>query len=382
MQGQTSTEHKSTIVQGVCSKEIKTSDDAAAMILSALPAQIQSKHKFKIGPSFLGYESESTSASGGGETPMTVLRRFVEETAGPQLEYLIFAFDQAENCPAALTALVRTLITTIELKGCHKLRLILSGVSPYFDKVTDGDTGLNRVFSQIHVLPLRTHEAQELVETKFRIVVAESEKAGINVHLDPKVLEGIVRLSGGHPHVIQLLGSHLIQHENSNPDDMIDAKDLADAVRRICYEDRGDIYAKVIESLETVDMIRPFVSLLGLAKSNFPTLLMKRDALEVVGADLIEEFIRRDIFVRAGQGKLRLVDEFLSLRLKLDQEEERGTGQELDYDEREIEQLFEAGSEDKTEEWNDQWTDQDAQALAEENRILRDELQRLKGKQP
>jgi hypothetical protein len=350
MQGEAGDEHRSTLIQGVCSKEIKNSDDAAAMMLLALPGQTQSKHKFKIGPSFLGYESESSSTP---STAMAMLRRFVEEAALPQMEYLILAFDQAENCPSVLAALVRTLTTSLELKGCHKLRLVLSGVSPYFDRVIDGDTGLKRVFSQIRVLPLHADEAHELVETKLRTVVAESKKVGINVHVDPKVLEGIVRLSGGHPHVIQLLGSHLIQHENANPDDMLDAKDLGGAVRRICYEDRADIYTTIIEDLETSDMIRPLVNLLALAESKHPTLIKRKDALEVVGADIVEAFIKRDIFVRAGHGKLRLVDEFLSLRLTLDRDAEPGTGQELHYDKIDGEELIDEDLDDEIEEWVD-----------------------------
>jgi len=353
MEGELNAEHNSTLVQGVCSKEIKNSDDAAAMILSALPVQTQCKHKIKIGAPFFGYEGESTATPATSEKPMTVLRRFVEEAIGPQTEYLILAFDQAENCPSALAALVRTLSTTIELKGCHKLRLVLSGVSPYFEKVAQGDTGLNRVFSQTRLLPLHPDEARELVEAKFRIVVKESKKLGIDVRIFPKVVDGIVRLSGGHPHVIQLLGSHLIQHENEDPDDLIDAKDLGGAVRRICLEDRGDIYTKIIEGLETIDMIRPLVSLLALAESKHPTLINRKDAQEVVGSDVLEEFIKRDIFIRDGPRKLRLVDEFLALRLSLDQEDEPGTGQELHYDEHEIEGLFEEDSGDDIDEWSD-----------------------------
>src|SRR5262249_11410306 len=159
---------------------------------------------------------------------------------------------------------------------------------------------------------LQSHEARDLVETKFRTVVEQSQKTGLNVHIHPKVPEGIVRLSGGHPHVIQLLGSYLIQHENMNPDDVIDAKDLAGAIRRICYDDRGDIYTKIIESLETVDLLRPLMSMLASAKSKHPTLIIRKDAREVVGDDVLTEFIKRDIFVRVGPDKLRLVDEFLS----------------------------------------------------------------------
>lgn len=344
MQGEIDSKHRSTVVHGVCSKEIKTADDAAAVILAELPIQTQIENETAIGPAFLRWVSKSKPATD--QTPMTLLRRFVQEATPPQLEYLILAFDQAENCPSALTVLVRTLTTSLELKGCHKLRLMLSGVSPYFDRVIHGDTGLNRVFSLVHILPLHSDDARELLETKFRVVIDESRRSGLDVRIDPRVLKTIVRLSGGHPHLIQLLGSHLIQHENDNPDDLIDVKDLGGAVHRICYKDRGDIYTKIIESLETVDMLRPFTTLLTLAGSKHPTVINRKQALEVVGEDMLKEFVQRDIFVRGRRGELRLVDEFLRLRLSLDLDDDQRPQQKLHYDEVNIDELSDQDLED------------------------------------
>jgi len=380
MQGELDNKHRSILLQGVCNKEIKTADDAAAIILSSLPPQQQTKYKWKWGITIAGGETETTTANMPGETAMTALRRYVIDTAVTQKEYLIIVFDQAENCPTALTALVRTLTTSVELKGCRKLRLILAGVSPYFDRLTDGDTGVNRLFSQIRVLPLQTDEALNLVDSKFSLVVRESEKQGISVSIHPKVPEAIVRLSGGHPHVIQLLGSYSIQHENSNPDDLIDSKDLVGAVRRICYDDRGDIYDSIIETLESIELIRPLEQVLAQAKSKHPTIINRADARSVIGDDFINEFIKRDILARAGRDKLGLVDEFLGLRLILDQDAEPGSGQRSVYDDADIFKTLDEEDEDE----NDQphiWTARDAQSLAEENEILRREIERLKGEE-
>ena len=64
----------------------------------------------------------------------------------------------------------------------------------------------------------------------------------MELSVDPDVIERTVALSGGHPHLLQLLGSHLIEHEDSDPDGVIDAHDLANSLGRICYEDRARVY--------------------------------------------------------------------------------------------------------------------------------------------
>ena len=82
-----------------------------------------------------------------------------------------------------------------------------------------------------------------------------------------------------------------------------------------------------------------------------------------MGDDVLKEFIQRDIFVRAGRGALRLVDEFLRLRLSLDQSAEPGTEEELPYDnDVRIEQVYVDDSDDDSfedhfESESDEWTD-------------------------
>jgi len=61
----------------------------------------------------------------------------------------------------------------------------------------------------------------DLVETKLRAVASGARVEGTKLEIDPNIIQRIVALSGGHPHLIQLLGSHLVERENQDPDGLI-----------------------------------------------------------------------------------------------------------------------------------------------------------------
>jgi hypothetical protein len=93
-----------------------------------------------------------------------------------------------------------------------------------------------------------------------------------------------VSISGGHPHLLQLLGSHLIEHEDSDPDGIIDSRDLHESFQRICYEDRASVYASMLHELELYDQQEALFTLLGLTAESpykicapgFPTCIDRR----------------------------------------------------------------------------------------------------------
>ena len=94
------------------------------------------------------------------------------------------------------------------------------------------------------------NEAEELIYSKLDDCIGKSELLGERLKYDPEVVESLVRLSGGHPHLIQLLGWHLIEREDEDPDGIMDIKDLTDALKIICYEDRVYIYDGMINTLK------------------------------------------------------------------------------------------------------------------------------------
>ncbi len=93
-------------------------------------------------------------------------------------------------------------------------------------------------------------EAAELMEAKLTLVADKAAEEKVDLRVDPEVISRVVALSGGHPHILQLLGSHLVTHEIEDPDGVIDSRDLVNSLRRICYEDRVRAYDSTIHMLE------------------------------------------------------------------------------------------------------------------------------------
>jgi len=170
-------------------------------------------------------------------------------------------------------------------------------------------------------------DATELIETKLGLVAADARKQGIPLQIDPGVIPRIVSLSGGHPHLLQLLGSYLIENENENPDGMIDAQDLVTSLRRICYEDRAQIYDSTLHKLDIDGKLEAFRKLMLIAPSKFPTRIPQPDAMKIVDSNTLHWFFENNLFSVETDGCYRLLDEFLRIRLMMDGavEEEQGS---------------------------------------------------------
>src|SRR5882672_3240941 len=94
---------------------------------------------------------------------------------------------------------------------------------------------------------------------------------------------GVVALSGGHPHILQLLGSHLVEHENDDPDGIINSHDLLNSLRRVCYDDRARVYDSTIHALQVHDRLDSFGLLLRSVPYGFPTRIDSDIAKEFLG---------------------------------------------------------------------------------------------------
>ena len=156
---------------------------------------------------------------------------------------LVIAIDEADKCPVQIAELAFGAVSTHgQQEHIEGIRFVLAGVNPYFKVMLDEDEGLQRFFyKRIDLQPMPIGEAQELFEAKLKMVIADAEGRGLRIAVNPDVTGLVVQLSGGHPHVLQLLGSHIVDHENKSDDGMIDKNDMVEALRTICYEDRGYI---------------------------------------------------------------------------------------------------------------------------------------------
>ena len=124
-------------------------------------------------------------------------------------------------------------------------------VNPYFKEMSEEDSGIVRFFATpLNVTSMPEDEAEELIVSKLDSCIEKSKSKGEDIRYNQDIVESLVRLSGGHPHLIQLLGWHLIEREEEEPDGILDIKDLTDALKTICYEDRVYIYDGMINHLK------------------------------------------------------------------------------------------------------------------------------------
>ncbi len=328
--------HSSKSVIAVGDKDVKTVDDAARLILEAFIHidEVFNKVQFKLGPIF---EIESTEVCSYFKTGrhLAALKRIVEneymETALAGKEFLILAIDEADKCPVPIARLIRSLITHTQQNGVKNVRFIVAGVSPFFQAMVDEDAGINRFFYKtITLLPLPKEEATELVETKLIKAIRDAEKRNISLRVDPTIIARVVDLSGGHPHLLQLLGSHLIEREDADPDGIINSQDLVSALRKICYEDRARVYTSTIHLLELHDMLEPLKNLFDYASTRFPTKINRSKAKQVASKKSIEWLITNNILSVLTDEEYGLIDEFLRIRMLMDEVDQESEARNLE----------------------------------------------------
>lgn len=319
--------HSSKSVIAVGDKNVETVDDVARLILEAF-TQIDEEHntlKFRLG-SFFEIESVEICNYFKAGRHLAALKRIVESEHLKLIlenkEYLILAIDEADKCPIPIARLIRSITTHTQQNGVKNVRFILAGVRPFFQEMVNEDAGINRFFYKtITLLPMPVDEATELIETKLTKVIHNAEEQGIGLQVHPAVITRVVALSGGHPHLLQLLGSHLIEHEDSNPDGVIDSRDLVNALRRICYEDRARVYDATLHLLELYDMVEALRKLLDIASSRFPTRIDRKAALQVIDKKTLEWLIANNILSVVDDKQYGLLDEFLRIRMLMNEAE-------------------------------------------------------------
>src|SRR5262249_30133031 len=132
---------------------------------------------------------------------------------------LIIGIDEADKSPQSIARLVRSVWTHCQQVGVKDVRFAIAGVSPLHQRMVEEDRGVERAFTRLLPLaPMSGDETHELLWSKFTAVIEDAKSRGVEINIEPDVIERIAALSGGHPHIVQLLGSHIVQHENTNPD--------------------------------------------------------------------------------------------------------------------------------------------------------------------
>ena len=319
--------HTAKSATAVADKDISSIDDAARLLLQSFVEvdELQKRVKFKLG-NFYERESAEIARNFVDGKHLATLKRVVEQeyldSILPGKDFLILAIDEADKSPVPLARLVRSLVTHTQQAGVKRVRFLLAGVSPFFQAMIDEDSGIERFFYKtITLQPLPLEEAYELVEAKLATAAELAEQDGYSLQVDPGVIERVVALSGGHPHLLQLLGSHLIEHEDEDPDGVIDTRDLVNSLRRICYEDRARVYDSTMHELEVHGRLDALRDILAIAPAGFPTRISRRSIGKSPTPEEIQWMVDHNLLSLPDEGHYGLVDEFLRIRLLLDEEE-------------------------------------------------------------
>lgn len=316
--------HKSISFVAVGNKDISTLDDAARLILESFVSidEKQNKVAFKLG-NFCEFGSTEIITYFKEKRHLAILKQLVQNEYINMLltdsEYLLIAIDEVDKCPVPIAQVIRNIVTHTQQMGVKRLRFIIAGVSPFFDEMVKEDAGINRFFyKKITLQQLSPNDALELVESKFRIIVEEANKIGISLEIEEDLNNKIVQLSGGHPHLLQLLGSHVIERENSIPDNHINKTDLLDSLRKICYEERGTVYETILHLIDVYGMKEEFQELILSLPPKYPTLIKKEVLLEKFTPEQIHKLLYHNILSQPFPHLYGLVDEFLRTRILFD----------------------------------------------------------------
>jgi hypothetical protein len=317
--------HCSKYVIAVCNKDIQSIDDAARTVLESL-IKVDEKHKkLKLMlPKIIEFESSEICNFFTKGRHMAVIKRLLEKEYSRKYlsseEMLIIAIDEADKSPKHLAGMIRDIVTYAQQKEINKIRFIVAGVSPFFQKMVDEDPGIRRFFyKNIFLHSMNEDDSYSLINTKLEMVIKDAKKKKIDIRIEDNTIDRIVKLSGGHPHILQLLGSHLVENENNDPDEIFDYHDLLESLREICYEDRARVYDSIIMNLELNNKIDSFKKLLSISSKGFPTRIDLETALNIVPIETIKWFTENNILYSLSSSEYGLVEEFLRIRIMLDE---------------------------------------------------------------
>ena len=340
------TNYRAKSVTSVGHRDIKTVDEAALLLLQEFVHIDERQHsaEFKVGlgiPKVLSAEYSRTRSEifryfADGKH-LSALQKLVERQVIKGIlgenQLLLLCFDESDKCPIPLARLARSVLTYTQQQGVKSVRFVFAGVSPFFKEVVSEDPGVRRFFyKHVTLAPLSEEDSTDLLETKLAQVATQAEKDGEVVNIQPRVIQRVVELSGGHPHILQLLGSHLVEHENDDPDGIIDSRDLTNCLRRICYEDRAQVYEATTHLLELHGKMDALLEILEASPGGFPTRIERSEAVDTVGYEVVQWLVENNILVLRDGSTYGLVDEFFRIRLLLDQLDQDEDVQRLELD--------------------------------------------------
>lgn len=150
----------------------------------------------------------------------------LKEQEGAACDGLLIIIDEIHNTTdiEGIAQILRSISTTLNVGDAGNVSFLIIGYSDPIAKFFAGDPSAKRLFDTIHLSYMPHGEAKEVLTKGFN-------EAG--VRFDETELDKGIRVAGGYPHSIQVLGHNLIQVDK---DDMIDKADWHAAHRETAIE--------------------------------------------------------------------------------------------------------------------------------------------------
>ncbi len=304
--------------------DIKTVEDAARMVLEELVDIDSASSELKVGiPDIIQYTSKAAYTLFQEGRHLAALNKILEDSAFKNFlvdgGYLIIGIDETEKCAPAVARLFRQVLTKAQLSGINNIRFIFAGVSPFVEKMVSEDQGIIRfIYETINLKPFSIEEARDFMDDKFSIAAKSSHDVGVPMNINPDAVDRIVQLSGGHPHLLQLLGSHVVEHEYNNPDGVIDNADLVGSLEKICYQKRAPVYESLIHDMKADGFFDSYLLLLEMMGGKFPGKSDVQETIKKINKDDMDWLISRNIVVVTSDDNYELTDELLRVRVMMD----------------------------------------------------------------
>jgi hypothetical protein len=312
-----------TVYSMICSRSMKTPEDVAARLLAELTESEERTKKTKfLLPKFFEIEYTKANKPADVSRSLRVIRDLLAAAAAEHDRLIVVVLDEADKCASAIAQFMRIILTGAELdqSGLDRIRFIISGISPFYSEMIREDAGIARfVYQRYSLTPFGVDEAIVFLEQKFRLVLDSEDAVNMNLQVDDALYEHIARVTGGHPHLLQLVGSYVIDHEESNPDTFLDKRDLVGCFNRVCFQTRGPVYEQMLHGFEADGHLESLKMLFSAAESKCPTIITTKRASDVVENEVGQYFIAKGLLsFDSALNTYRLNDEFLRIRMLLD----------------------------------------------------------------
>jgi len=151
----------------------------------------------------------------------------LKETKDEEKKYngIFIVLDEIHNVENVdgIAQMLRGISTTLDVNGIGNISFMVIGYSEVVDNFFEGDPSAKRSFDLIHLTSMPLDEAKDV------LVKGLNE---VKVSFDEEPLKN-VKITGGYPHSIQVLGHNLIEVDNN---DHIDKEDWGTAVSKTALE--------------------------------------------------------------------------------------------------------------------------------------------------